>query len=184
MVISPVGLGTKNNSAGEDQQQFSSQSLYKWALVSSHMGLMTIFYCVTALGAFRLFSFWATPTPDLLNTNLLRALANRVILGFNSHETHDHILLSESCGSLQAPASFSWLTDCYIAGGPRQHSDTGSNSHETHDHILLSDVSGSLQTTATLRWPVGRLNCYWFSPTQSFLVSGLVEIYSRKFVVI
>jgi hypothetical protein len=29
MVMSPVGLGTKNHSAGEDQQQFSSQSVFK-----------------------------------------------------------------------------------------------------------------------------------------------------------
>jgi hypothetical protein len=39
---------------------------------------------------------------DCLTVKLLLALASTVILGSESHETHDHILLSDGSGGLQA----------------------------------------------------------------------------------
>jgi hypothetical protein len=38
-----------------------------------------------------------------------------------------------------------WITDYWIAAGPRQHSDSWFQVHRTHDHILLSDGSGNPQ---------------------------------------
>jgi hypothetical protein len=60
--------------------------------------------------------YWARNQKQLcwLTAELLLALASTVILGSESHETHDRILLSDGRGSLQ--------TDCWIAAGPRQHS--------------------------------------------------------------
>jgi hypothetical protein len=51
-----------------------------------------------------------------------------------------------------------------LAGWPR---DWGSR-----DHFLLHSVQNG---------SVGRLNCCWPSPAQSFLASGLVEIYEQDF---
>jgi hypothetical protein len=45
---------------------------------------------------------WLT---DWLNTNLLLVLASRVILGSESHGTHDHILLSDGSGRFQKPSA-------------------------------------------------------------------------------
>jgi hypothetical protein len=73
--------------AGPHQQSF---------LVPSPMGLMTIFYCVTALGAFR--------TPDGVRRNCCWP-PPAVILRSESWGTHGHVLLSDSSRSLQNPIS-------------------------------------------------------------------------------
>jgi hypothetical protein len=58
-------------------------------------------------------SVWQT---YLLTAELLLALASTVILGSKSHGTHDHILLSDSSGSLQATLLFTgclWHANFY-----------------------------------------------------------------------
>jgi hypothetical protein len=42
---------------------------------------------------------------ERLTAKLLLALASTVILGSESHRTHDHILLSDGSGSLQSLAT-------------------------------------------------------------------------------
>jgi hypothetical protein len=64
-------------------------------LVPSPAGLMTILYCLITPGVVQLF-----PTL-VLTAKLLLALASTVILGSESHGTHDYILLSDGSGSLQ-----------------------------------------------------------------------------------
>jgi hypothetical protein len=53
-------------------------------------------------------SHWAT---YVQSSKLLLALASTVIFSFESHETHDHILLPDGSGSLQAH-----LYECLIPG--------------------------------------------------------------------
>jgi hypothetical protein len=64
MVMSPVGLGTKNHCAGEGQQQFSSQSVSN-AIIEVQYPL----YPIVAIGR---------------SVRLMLALASTVILGFRS----------------------------------------------------------------------------------------------------
>jgi hypothetical protein len=49
----------------------------------------------THLSTFKIFC------ADSLTAKLLLALSNKVVLGSESHGTHDHILLSDGSGSLQ-----------------------------------------------------------------------------------
>jgi hypothetical protein len=73
-------------------------------LVPSLTGLMTIFYCLTALGVGQLY------LTDWLTAKFLLVLASTVILGSESHGTRDHISLSDGSGS--RATLLDWLTDC------------------------------------------------------------------------
>jgi hypothetical protein len=69
-------------------------------------------------------------------------------------------------------------------GGP---SGSGLTSLQVGDHPTPTSYSRcslhSLGSESELlyTWPVGRLNCYWPSPAQAFLASGLVETFDQDF---
>jgi hypothetical protein len=51
----------------------------------------------------RMYKYIVMNITDWLISKLLLALASTVILGSDSHGTHDHILLPDGSGSLQNP---------------------------------------------------------------------------------
>jgi hypothetical protein len=98
------------------------------------------------------------PLTGCLTAKLLLVLASRVILGSESRETHDHILLSDYSGSLQTSPRLASSVGRWgkLLLGLISTVILGSESHETHDHILLSGYCGSLQTSPRLASSVGR----------------------------
>jgi hypothetical protein len=81
-------------------------------LILSFAGLMTLFCCLTTLVQ------TLTVTPKLLI-----ALTSSVILGSKSHGTHDHILLSDSCGSLQTIPWALVSSPALCEGGPKKKTE-------------------------------------------------------------